>query len=142
MSPRERERFDGLLEEALEQLPAKLRALLEEVPLVVDDIPSDTLTDELIEVWGLNEGETRDEFRRGLCGLHSGIGLTERSVEQPPDVPEEIRLFREGIVLTAGGWAQPEADDAVYDEVMITLLHEIGHHFGLDEDQLEELGYQ
>lgn len=142
MNPRERDRFDALLEEALEALPPKLRSLIEEVPLVVEDMPSDELTDELISLWGLLEGETRQEFREGLCGLHSGLGLTERSIEHPPDLPEEIHIFRSGIILAAGGWDQEDADDAVYEEIMITLLHEIGHHFGLDEAQLDELGYQ
>ena len=41
----------------------------------------------------------------------------------------------------AGGWDQPDADDIVYEEIVITLLHEIGHHFGLDEEDLARLGY-
>ncbi len=141
MTQRERDRFDGLLEEALENLPPKLHDLLEEVPLVVEDVPSEKLTDELMESMGLLEGETREEFRDGLCGLHSGLGLTERSVEHSHELPEDIRLFRTGIVNLAGGWDQAEADDLVYEEIMVTLLHEIGHHFGLDEEQLAELGY-
>ena len=68
--------------------------------------------------------------------------MTERSVEHTLDLPEDIRLFRSGIVSLAGGWDQEEADDVVYEEIMVTLLHEIGHHFGLDEEQLDELGYQ
>ncbi|HVZ95124.1 MAG TPA: metallopeptidase family protein [Phycisphaerales bacterium] len=141
MDQQARDRFDGLLEEALEQLPPRIKSLLDEVPLVVEDVPSDKLTDELIAELGLHEGETRDEFRDGLCGLHSGVSITERSTDQPPEMPEEIRIFRSGIVSLAGGWDQDDADDWVYEEIMVTLLHEIGHHFGLDEEQLTELGY-
>jgi predicted Zn-dependent protease with MMP-like domain len=67
--------------------------------------------------------------------------LTEKSVEHG-DLPTVIHLFRRGIVSLAGGWEQPNADDEVYEEVRVTLLHEIGHHFGLEEEDLEELGYE
>ena len=76
-----------------------------------------------------------------LCGLHSGIPFTERSLDGT-DLPNEITLFRLGIIALAGGWEQPEADDVVYEEIMVTLLHEMGHQFGLDEDDLTGLGYE
>lgn len=126
----ERDRFDALIEEAIEQLPAGVRALLEEAPVIVEDSPPDHLMREL-EIDNPTE----------LCGLHSGTALTERSVEHGHDLPEEIRLFRAGIVKLAGGWAQDDADEKVFGEIWVTLLHEIGHHFGLDEDDLERLGY-
>lgn len=147
MSPAEQQRFDRLLEEALANLPERLRALLEEVPLVVDDRPEERLARELFEELGHDEGETVEEFASTLCGLHSGVPLTERSVARTGDLPTNIRIFRDGIVATAGGWEPGEGettedvDDAVYEEIVVTLLHEIGHHFGLDEKDLEELGY-
>ena len=130
MIPRERERFDALLEEVLEHLPGHIRALLDEVPLIVDDRPTAKMLADL--------GMEPDEL---LCGLHSGVALTERSVEHSGGVPDDIRIFREGIVDLAGGWRQKDADDKVYEEIWITVLHEIGHHFGLDEDDLADLGY-
>jgi predicted Zn-dependent protease with MMP-like domain len=135
----ERKRFDGLLERVLDSLPDRLHELLEEAPLIVEDRPSRALVEEL----GLDE---EDEL---LCGLHSGTPLTERSVDHS-DLPETIHIFREGIVEQAGGWA-PRRDeegrwvgglDAVAREIRITVLHEIGHHFGLGEDDLAELGYE
>ncbi len=147
MSPREQKRFDDLLEEALDSLPPRLHALLEEVPLVVDDRPDPAFARELFDELGHEEGETLEEFTTSLCGLHSGVPLTEQSVMHSGDMPANIRVFREGIVETAGGWGiGPEetiddVDDTVYEEIMITLLHEIGHHFGLSEDDLEKLGY-
>jgi predicted Zn-dependent protease with MMP-like domain len=51
-------------------------------------------------------------------------------------------LYRLGIIAAAGGWDQPDADDIVYEEIMITLLHEMGHQFGLDEEDLRRLGYE
>ena len=140
MNPNERGRFDELLEAVLSSLPKPLTDLLEEAPLIVEDRPSEKLLAEL----GINGAE------ESLCGLHSGTPLTDRSVAHPPDLPETIHLFREGIVDEAGGWQpwQDEdgewwgGDDAVAEQIEITLLHEIGHHFGLDEDQLAELGYE
>lgn len=144
MTRRERERFDRLFEEALGALPEKVRALTEEVPVIVDDKPDAALVRSLAKEWG----EVADEdFEAGLCGLHTGVPLTERSVASSGTLPTDVRLFREGIVWTAGGWepqegeAAQDVDDAVYEEIMITLLHEIGHHFGLTEEDLAQLGY-
>lgn len=130
MTDAERARFDALFDEAIASLPESLHALLEEAPVIVDDRPSKEMLAEL----GVPDDET-------LCGLHTGVALTERSVEHSGVPTDVIHLFREGIVETAGGWEQPDADEAVYEEIMITLLHEIGHHFGLDEDDLDKLGY-
>ncbi len=140
MSPAERRRFDLLLERVLQTLPPRLHDLLEEAPLIVEDRPSRKLLDEL----------DIDPEEDALCGLHSGTPLTHRSVEHDLEMPETIHLFREGIIDHAGGW-EPWADEegtplggeeAVTREIRITLLHEIGHHFGLDEDDLEALGYE
>ena len=57
-------------------------------------------------------------------------------------VPPTIMLFRVGIVAEAGGWDQPDALERIREEIRITLLHEIGHQFGLDEDDLARLGYE
>ena len=139
---KERKRFDELLHEAIESLPDHLRILLEEVPLIADDRPDDDLVTTLLREY--DEPDTpddREEFARTLCGLHSGIALTEQSVDLPPELPTDIRLFREGILNTAGGWSNDDDEQDLYDEIWITLLHEMGHHFGLDEDDLASLGY-
>lgn len=125
-----RERFDAILEDVIASLPTSVRRLLADLPVIVDDRPSR----EALREMGLPEDEL-------LCGLHTGTALTERSVEQSARLPDEIRLYREGIVETAGGWEQEHADQEVYEEARITLLHEVGHHFGLDEGDLEDLGY-
>ncbi len=125
MTDDDRRRFDEVLETVLEALPPRLHALLAEAPVIVEDRPSARLLGEL----GLGPDDL-------LCGLHSGTPVTERSVEQIPELPETIHLFREGILDVAGDW------DQLHREIRITLLHEIGHHFGLDEDDLAELGYE
>jgi predicted Zn-dependent protease with MMP-like domain len=139
MNRGERDRFDGLLEGVLASLPSAIHELLEEAPLIVDDRPSPDMLRDL----GMEHDE--DDV---LCGLHSGVALPDRSVEHPP-IGDTIHIFRRGIVEHAGGW-QPWIDDEgrhwggedrIAQEIRITILHEIGHHFGLDEDDLERLGY-
>lgn len=130
MKRRERKRFDALLEWVLEALPPRLHDLIDRAPLIVEDAPSP----ELLAEMGL------DPATESLCGLHSGVPLTERSVEFDHDPLETIHLFREGIVEEAGGWEAGE--EAVAEEIRITLLHEIGHHYGLEEEDLEALGYE
>lgn len=129
------ERFDRLLQEVIDDLPAAVLAMIEEVPVVVLDLP----TAEMLRDVGMDPADA--EAAKELCGLHSGTMNTEKSVEQSAELPNSIHLFREGIVDLAGGWDDPEADDLVYEEIRTTLLHEIGHEFGLDEDDLERLGY-
>ncbi|MDX2132522.1 MAG: metallopeptidase family protein [Planctomycetota bacterium] len=131
MKQAQRDRFDALLEEVIDALPRGVRALLDEIPVVVDDVPDAALLREMGE-----------DDPLALLGLHTGVAFTEQSVEHHAELPADIRLFREGIVDHAGGWDGPDADDAVREQIRVTLLHEIGHQFGLDEDDLDRLGYQ
>lgn len=126
MNPLARERFDRLLEEVLDELPAHIHERLEEVPLIVDDEPSLELFREL----GL------DPAHDDLCGLYSGRPLTFRSIDDSGALPDKIQIFRGPILRLSR-----REDRALKDEIRITVLHEMGHHFGLDEDQLRALGY-
>lgn len=125
----QRERFDQVLDAVIAELPAHLHDLLEEVPLIVEDEPTRAL---LLDV-GL------DPASETLLGLHTGVALTERSVEAPAGgsgVPDHMMIFR-GPILRSVGSGRAELER----QIRITVLHEIGHHFGLDEDDLEALGY-
>jgi predicted Zn-dependent protease with MMP-like domain len=126
ITPAQRRLFDQLLEQALADLPEHLRLLLDEVPLVVEDRASEALLREV----------DLDPAEDDLYGLHSGVALTERSVEDSGRLPDQIMLFREPLLELAGG-SRSKLDH----EIRVTLLHEIGHHFGLDEDDLDQLGY-
>lgn len=126
----ERELFDGLLNEELSKLPQSLRDKLEEVPVITEDYPDEDVLEEM----GLADPAD-------LCGLHTGVPLTERSVDYSGTIPDTIYLYREGIL-------NQSLDDEGYldaaelrKQIRITLLHEIGHHFGLGEEELGELGY-
>lgn len=132
----ERDRFDALLEEAIEALPDELRELIEQVPVIVEDQPDRDVLEEFRD----ERGNLPDADE--LCGLHSGIPFTEQRLEGDPELPPEIMLYRLGIIAAAGGWEQTDADDIVYEEIVITLLHEMGHQFGLDEEDLRRLGYE
>lgn len=141
VTPAERERFDAIFDKVVEELPPSVRAKFEEAPVIIDDRPSRELLVEL----GIDP-----EDSASLCGLHTGVALTERSVEHSGEVGDYINLFREGIIEEAGGWepwtdedgAAHGGDEAVAEQIRITLLHELGHHFGLDEDDLAALGYE
>ena len=99
---------------------------------------------DVLESFGMDESQA-DE----ICGLFSGVGLTERSVDDVPDMPDTITIYRAGIVTLAGGWAEALEGDGsptggeerIAEEIRTTILHEVGHHFGLDEDDLDKLGF-
>ncbi len=146
VSNSERKLFDEILEDVIDALPDHLHALLEEVPVVVEDRPSRKL---------LREMEL-DPDEDDLCGLHSGVALTERSVEHSGNLPDQITLFRNAIIEMSGlrdlpehgevpfstfVQAEKDAEAELEKQIRVTLLHEMGHHFGLDEDDLESLGY-
>ncbi|MEM7756122.1 MAG: metallopeptidase family protein [Planctomycetota bacterium] len=134
----DRERFDGLVAEAIEELPEGLAGLLEEMPLIVLDRPDLQMLKDL----GFDSQDPELGAIAGeICGLHTGIANTEASVEHNAVLPSQVHLFREGVLAAAGGWRGPDGEDGVYQEIMVTLLHEIGHQMGLDEDDLTELGY-
>ncbi|MFW6060136.1 MAG: metallopeptidase family protein [Phycisphaeraceae bacterium] len=129
--PADRRLFDRMLDDLVEQLPDRLRELMEEVPLIVEDEPSDALLDEL----------DMDPRESDLCGLHWGVPVTERSVQQSGTFPDRMMLFRGPIMRLAGYRARRGDRNALAQQIRITLLHEIGHHFGLDEEDLAALGY-
>lgn len=130
MTHTERNHFESILEETIQSLPESLHQMLEEVPLIVEDVPTLSLMTEL----GL------DPATSVLCGLHSGVPLTERSVMHSGTMPNRMMLFREPIMLVSR-WREGLPDVELRNQIRITLLHEIGHHFGLDEDDLTALGY-
>lgn len=134
MRPAERERFDRLVEHVIRSLPSTVRRAIESVPIVVLDRP----TPELLQ--GIDDPETLAD-PDSLCGLHTGRAITERSIELSAELPNQIHLFRMGIIDLAGGWDEPDADEAVAEEIRVTILHELGHEMGLDEDDLYDLGY-
>lgn len=123
----DRNQFDSLLESVLEELPDFVREQLKEIPVIVEDEPGE----EILKEMGFPLDGPSD-----LCGLHSGIPLTERAPSSPQSFSSSILIFRGPILRLADG-----EDGALEEEIRVTLLHEIGHHFGFSEEELEEMGY-
>lgn len=130
MNPRSRRRFDEQFEWVLEQLPPMVHELIEEVPLHVEDHPSA----EMMAKLGVH-------YREQLCGLYTGIPLTDRSVQHSGTMPDVVTIYREGVLNSARNADGRISTDRLREEIRITILHELAHHHGLDEDELGELGY-
>lgn len=130
-----RDIFDAILEAELDALPPQAVAVVDESAVIVEDEPSA----EVLRSVGMDPAEGPD-----LCGLHDGIPETEQSVDDTYMLPTQIMLFRGPIIRLAGYRVEggQEVNRAeLIEQIHITLLHEIGHQFGLDEDDLSELGY-
>ncbi len=118
------EQLDQMVTRAIARLPEQFRSALEVVPVRVRARP----TSEQLRSLGLDETEL-------LLGLYEGVPLTERSVNDSPRMPDQITLFAEDLEDACDSFEQLE------DEVRVTLFHELGHYFGFDEEDLDNLGY-
>jgi len=117
--------FDNVLRQALDELPGMFRESLRNVAIVVEDRPPDWLLDEL----DLPPGET-------LYGFYHGIPLPERSVLDSGNLPDTISVYRGPLMKD---FRDP---GELARQIRTTLLHEIGHYFGMDEEDLARLGYE
>ena len=104
--------------------------LIERIPLHVEDYPSTRVMAEM----GVR-------YRDELCGLYTGIPLTDRSLRQSGTLPDVVTIYREGILAAASDPDGRIRGDRLRQEIRTTLLHELAHHHGLDEDELRRLGY-
>src|SRR5882672_2823247 len=109
-----RQRFEELVADALDALPAEFASAMDNVVVLVEDRNPDDPT---------------------LLGLYHGVALTERTSHYGGVLPDRITIYRESIL----GICATEED--VVEEVVVTVVHEIAHHFGIDDDRLHELGW-
>ena len=110
-----REEFERLVETALDDIPAEIAELIRNVVVLVeDDAPPDD---------------------PDLLGLYDGVALTERYGEPGMQLPDRILVFRRPLL----GFCDDE--EQLVEEVRITVVHEVAHHFGIDDDRLHDLGY-
>ncbi len=111
MSP---QRFEELVSEALDRIPQELAAAFDNVVVLVED---------------------RNAEEPDILGLYQGIALTERDSWYAGSLPDTITIYREPLLEMCAD------DDEVRDEVAITVIHEIAHHFGIDDERLHQLGW-
>lgn len=109
-----RARFEALVVEALDSLPPDLGRQMRNVAVVVEDRPP-----------------TPD-----LLGLYEGVPLTERGEWYSGVLPDRITIYRESIC------AMSDSEDQIVDQVRVTVIHEVAHHFGIDDARLDELGWR
>ena len=108
------QRFDELVGDALDLIPPDLASAIDNVVILVAD---------------------RNADEPDLLGLYEGIALTERDSWYAGSLPDTITIYREALQEVCASEAE------VVDEVAITVIHEIAHHFGIDDDRLHELGW-
>jgi predicted Zn-dependent protease with MMP-like domain len=109
------DRFEALVAEALDEVPPELAALMDNVAVFVEDEPPP------------DDPE--------LLGWYEGTPLTERDSGYAGVLPDRIVVYRGPTLRMC------EDEDEVVEEVHVTVVHEIAHHFGIDDDRLHELGY-
>ena len=111
----EADEFERLIGQALDEVPAELLQLVENCVILVEDAPPPDMA--------------------GLLGLYDGVPLTERGEFYAGVLPDRNHNFRLPILAIC------DTREDVVEEVHITVVHEIAHHFGIDDDRLHELGY-
>lgn len=116
--------FAEAVEEALRDIPPPLQPFMEDIVVDVEPMPSREDLDEM----GIDDPTE-------LLGLYHGTPLTERGLEDGVQLPDRITIYQRNIERMC------ETRDELIEEIRTTVFHEVGHHFGLDEDELEELGY-
>ena len=110
---------------AIDRLPRRFREQLRNVEFVVEKRPAAALL----------VAEGLDPRRDTLFGIYQGVPLPERSAFDPPLLPDKITIFSEPLLESFPDLEQLRA------QIRCTVLHEIAHYFGMDEEELEELGY-
>ena len=109
----------------IDRLPRRFREQLHNIEFVVEDRPSN----ELLRAEGL------DPRHDTLYGIYQGVPLPDRSSLDPPLLPDKITIFVEPLQEDF-----PDLDE-LREEIRLTVLHEIAHYFGMDEEDIEDLGY-
>jgi len=111
-----RDRFDQLVDDALDQIPESLATLVQNLVVLVEDEPP-------------------PEEPSDLLGLYDGVALTERDSRYAGALPDRIFVYRLPLLDLC------DTEDQLVDEVRITVVHEVAHHFGIDDARLHELGW-
>jgi predicted Zn-dependent protease with MMP-like domain len=114
-------RFEKLVTEAIRGLPPKFKNALDNIEIVIEDYAPDEVLDEM----GIDPP---------LFGLYQGIPLPDRRLDDSGSLPDKIAIYRDELLDCF-------EEEELVEEIRITVLHEVGHYFGLDDEEMEELGY-
>jgi predicted Zn-dependent protease with MMP-like domain len=120
--------FREVVSEAIDRLPEDFKTHLDNVEIIVEDAPDR-------EQLGRMRGKYHGGRRFTLLGLYEGVPVGKQSVFSIPGLPARITLFRKTIE------AYCSTREDMVDQIYRTLLHEIGHHFGMSDKRLRELGF-
>ena len=116
-----REHFTKVVEEALDSLPQEFRSRIQNVAVLVEDVPQNQLSPE------------SGQQRRLLLGVFHGVPTTKKSIFNLSSGPDHVVLYQKNIEAVCSTEAE------VREQIRLTLIHELGHYFGLDEDQLKDV---
>src|SRR5574341_1244126 len=119
----DRARFELLVAEAIETLPDDFKERLDNVAVVVEELPSPA------------EARRHGRGGRHLLGLYEGQPLTRRDSRYGMAFPDKITIYQGNIESIC------RTDSEIRDQVRRTVLHEMAHHFGIDDSRLREIGY-
>lgn len=121
-----RDDFENAVGDALDQVPEELLDLLDNVVFLVEDEPNAEQA----------RGVPRDEDGRpALLGLYDGVALTDRDAGWSMAIPDQIFIFQGPLSRMC------TSREELVEEITVTVIHEIAHHFGIDDDRLHELGW-
>ncbi len=118
-----REHFVKVVEEALDSLPQEFRSRIRNVAVLVEDMPPNQPSN------ALRSGQQR----RLLLGLFHGVPTTKKSIFDLPTGPDHIVLYQKNIEAVCCSEAE------VREQIRLTVIHELGHYFGMDENQLKDV---
>jgi predicted Zn-dependent protease with MMP-like domain len=130
MDPELRQLFDEQVEMVLADLPREVHDFMKEVPMVVEDYPSREVMRRM-----------RIRHPAHLYGLYTGIPLIHRSINHSGVLSDVVYIYRLGILSAARARNGEFDKEKLRKQIRRTILHEYGHHVGLSERDLRELGY-
>jgi predicted Zn-dependent protease with MMP-like domain len=116
-----REHFARVVEEALDSLPQEFRSRIQNVAVLVEDVPPNQTSPEPGQKWRL------------LLGVFHGVPTTKKSVFDLSTGPDHIVLYQKNIEAVCSTEAE------VREQIRLTVIHELGHYFGLDEEHLKDV---
>src|SRR6267143_588104 len=116
-----REHFVKVVEEALDSLPQEFRSRIRNVAVLVEDMPPNQLSPQ------------SGQQKRLLLGVFHGVPATKKSIFDLPTGPDHIVLYQKNIEAVCSSEAE------VCEQIRVTVIHELGHYFGMDENQLKDV---